>query len=411
MGCFGLLGERLSHSYSPLIHAELGGYEYRLFEKTPEELGHFLLGGDFEGLNVTIPYKKAVIPYCARLSEAARAIGSVNTITRTPDGTLYGDNTDYFGFSYLLKKTGADPASGKTIILGSGGSSLTVQAVLRDLNAREVVVVSRGGADNYGNIWKHSDAMLIINTTPVGMYPNNGVSPLDDIGVFQNCQAVIDIVYNPLRTELLLQAEDRGKLCAGGLSMLVAQAKKSAEQFTRSPIPDERIESITAKIARQTRNIVLVGMPGCGKSSIGAALARRTGREFADTDEWVAKSAGKPIPEIFAENGEAAFREMEKDALVALCKRSGLVIATGGGIVKSQENRNIIRQNGVVVFLDRDVAELPILGRPLSQSEGVAALSAARLPLYSQWSDCTIPVRGIEQTAADICGTTLRAKM
>ena len=403
MGCFGLLGESLAHSYSPLIHAELGNYEYNLYEKKPEELAEFLRHGNFDGLNITIPYKKAVIPLCAGLSKTAGAIGSVNTITRLADGSLYGDNTDYYGFSYLLRKTGVDTSSGKTIILGSGGSSLTAQAVLQDMQAREVVVVSRSGADNYENIGKHSDAIMIINTTPVGMYPDNGFSPVNCLEVFQNCRVVIDLIYNPPRTELLLQAEKRGIFCANGLAMLVAQAKKSAEQFMCTSIADEQIEMITAKISKQTQNIILIGMPGCGKSSIGAALAKKMNREFADTDEWVVNTAGKPIPAIFAEHGEDMFRKLENDALKALCKRSGLVIATGGGIVKVPENRNIIRQNGMVIFLHRDIAELPISGRPLSERDGVAALAETRLPLYSQWSDYTVLVRGIEQTAEDIC--------
>jgi shikimate dehydrogenase len=402
MGYFGLLGERLSHSYSPMIHAELGDYEYKLFEKKPEELAEFLRYGDFTGINVTIPYKKAVIPFCDKISETASAIGSVNTITRFGDHSLYGDNTDYFGFSYLLKKTRADPAAGKTIILGGGGSSLTAQAVLRDLNAREVVVVSRSGVDNYENIENHSDAIVMINTTPVGMYPNNGVSPIASMDVFQNCKIVIDMIYNPLRTELLLQAEERGVLCVNGLTMLVAQAKRAAELFTHTSIDDEKIDVIASKIASQTRNIVLIGMPGCGKTSIGASLAKKMNREFADSDEWIVMTAGKPIPAIFAEDGEDVFRKLETEALKALCKRNGLIIATGGGIVEHPENRNIIRQNGVVVFLDRDIMKLHVFGRPLSEREGPVALAGARMPLYLQWSDFTAPVHGVEQTATDI---------
>jgi len=403
---FGLLGEHLSHSYSPMIHAEFGDYEYNLYEKTHEELSEFLLSGDFEGINVTIPYKKAVIPFCARLSATAMAIGSVNTITRLADGSLYGDNTDYFGFSHLLGKSGVDFTAGKTIVLGSGGSSLTVQAVLRDLKAVDVVVVSRTGADNYENIIRHRDAILIVNTTPVGMYPNNGVSPLTDPEIFRNCHAVIDLVYNPLRTELLLLAERQGVFCMGGLVMLVAQAKRSAEQFLKSSIPDERIGEIVSKIDRQTRNIILIGMPGCGKTSIGLALAKKMGREFADTDELVEKTVGKPIPAVFKEYGEEMFRNLESVALKELCKRSGLIIATGGGIVTKPENRNVIRQNGIVVFLDRDITDLQVVGRPLSERAGVAALAAVRLPLYSQWSDYTVPVCGIDQTAVAICNQT-----
>ena len=411
---FGLLGERLSHSFSPLIHAELGDYEYPLYEKKPEELGVFLRQGDFDGLNITIPYKKTVIPFCADLSETARAAGSVNTATRMSDGSLYGDNTDCYGFAYLLKKTGVNPASGKTLVLGSGGSSLAVQAVLRDMNAKEIVVVSRNGPVTYSRIESHSDAILLVNTTPVGMYPDNGISPISDLSVFRQCRTVIDLIYNPARTELLLQAEERGIPAVNGLVMLVAQAKRAAELFTGISISDEKIEAICAKIALKTLNIVLIGMPGCGKTSIGEALAKMTGRLFADTDAWAAQVAAKPIPAIIKEDGEENFRKLETNALLELCKQSGLVIATGGGVVTRPGNRRIIRQNGIIVFLDRDITQLSVSGRPLSQRDGIAALASKRLPLYSQWSDYTALVRGndagsndtglglIEETAAGI---------
>ena len=402
---FGLLGERLSHSFSPLIHSELGDYEYKLYEKRPEELDEFLRRGDFDGLNVTIPYKREVIKYCGSLSETAHVMGSVNTITRLANGSLRGDTTDCFGFRFLLKRTGVDPADGKTLVLGSGGSSLIVQAVLRELGAKEVVVISRSGADNYDNIDRHKDAIMIVNTTPVGMYPNNGATPLADLGIYRNCEAVIDLIYNPHRTRLLLQAEECGILGVNGLLMLIAQAKKSAEQFACTSISDELIATVASKITRLTRNIVLIGMPGCGKSSIGAALAGKMGREFADTDEWIESKAGKTIPAIFAEDGEDTFRATESDALAELCKQSGLVIATGGGIVKRYENRNTMRQNGIIIFLDRDISELSVSGRPLSEREGVAALAAERLPLYSKWSDYTVAVRGDEETAAYIMKT------
>jgi len=397
------LGEHLLHSFSPVIHAEFGDYEYKLYEKKPDELDLFFRQRDFDGLNVTIPYKKTVIKYCDSLSDKASAAGSVNTITQLPDGSLRGDTTDFFGFDYLLKKTGINPNAGKVIILGSGGSSLTVQTVLRDAGAMDVVIVSRSGASNYDNIHMHSDAVLIINTTPVGMFPNNGVSPLTDLGMFRDCKAVIDLIYNPHLTKLLFQAEECGILGAGGLPMLVAQAKKSAELFMRVSIPDSLIESTTLKIERLTQNIILIGMPGCGKSSIGEALAKKMDREFADTDKWVEESAGKPVPAIIKEDGEDAFRNLESDALKALCKRSGLVIATGGGVIKREENRNVIRQNGVTFFLDRDLSRLPVTGRPLSESEGIQKLAAERLPIYSQWGNYTVNVNGIDQTAESIC--------
>jgi len=411
---FGLLGERLTHSFSPLIHAELGDYEYCLYEKKPHELDSFLRYAGFDGLNVTIPYKKTVVPYCRELSETAKLSGSVNTVTRLKDGSLYGDNTDFFGFSYLLEKTGINPADGKSIILGSGGSSQTAQTVLEKMKAREIVVISRSGKscenaerslkciDNYNNIEKHSDARIIINTTPVGMYPNNGISPISDFGIFQNCRAVIDLIYNPSRTELMQQAQERGVLCRNGLAMLAAQAKKSAEIFTNSSIADEKIEEIISKIIKMTRNIVLIGMPGSGKTSIGKALAKKTGRKFADTDDLIVETRGISIPEIFARDGEKIFRKLESEALKTLCKNSGFIIATGGGIVKRLENLRVIRQNGIVVFLDRDISLLPVAGRPLSQKEGINALVLERMPAYKSWSEYQIKVHGVEETAEDI---------
>jgi shikimate dehydrogenase len=398
----GLLGEKLSHSFSPQIHAEFGSYEYRLFEKKLAELEDFLTYGDFDGLNVTIPYKKAVIPFCGNLSETARLIGSVNTIIRQPDGSLYGDNTDFFGFSYLLEKAGINSGQGKTLVLGSGGSSVTVQAVLRHRGAEEIIVVSRTGIDNYENLEKHRNAKWLINTTPVGMYPNNGISPITDLGIFSGCQGLADLIYNPARTELMALAEESDIPAFNGLTMLVAQAKKSAELFLSANIPDEEIERITAKIAGLSLNIVLIGMPGCGKTSIGKVLAKKLGRNFVDTDEVITKNAGKPIQSIFAEDGEDAFRTLEHYALQTACKESGLVIATGGGVVTRSVNRRVISQNSVVIFLDREISQLPTSGRPLSQRDGIESLAAIRLPLYIQWSDYIVKVCGVEETVAEI---------
>jgi len=401
-GKFGLLGEKLSHSFSPIIHAELGDYEYRIYEKKPSELETFLKYGDFQGLNVTIPYKKEVIKYCCDLSETARAVGNVNTIVRLSNGSLYGDNTDHFGFAYLLRNAGINPSEGKTVLLGSGGSSLTVQSVIAGLAAKDIVVISRNGVQNYTNLHNHNDATILINTTPVGMYPNNGLSPLESLAFFPKCQTVIDLIYNPSRTELLLQAEELGIKNTNGLVMLVAQAKKSAELFTGMPIPDKKIESITSKIAKMTQNVVLIGMPGSGKTSIGSVLAKRLDRRFVDTDDWVEKNAGKPISAIFTQDGERVFRSLERDALKALCKEHSLVIATGGGVVTQAKNYRIIRQNSVIVFLDRSITQLPVSGRPLSEREGVDVLATARMPLYEKWSDFVITVCGVEPTAENI---------
>jgi shikimate dehydrogenase len=404
---FGLLGEKLSHSFSPQIHAELGDYEYLLYEKKTEEIENFLLNGEFDGINVTIPYKKTVIPFCAELSDTARLTGSVNTIIRGKDGVLSGHNTDFFGVSYLMSKAKMNPAEGKTLVLGSGGSSVTVQAALKSRNSREVVVISRTGVNNYKNLEKHSDAKWIINTTPVGMYPNNGVSPIPDLKIFNECKCIIDLIYNPARTELLAQAQDAGIPVFNGLAMLTAQAKKAAEYFTDTDIANEEIERINSIIARQSLNIVMIGMPGCGKTSVGNALAKKMGREFIDTDKLITQAAGRTIPEIFADNsvgttGEEKFRTLETSILRDVCKQSGKVIATGGGVVTREENRHIIRQNGIVIFRERDISLLSVKGRPVSQRDGIEALAAARLPLYRSWSDFTAQGQNIEETAADI---------
>lgn len=386
---YGLLGEKLGHSFSPQIHAMLGDYEYKLFEVAPQDLGAFLEQRDFEGLNVTIPYKKAVMPYLAEISENAQKIGSVNTITVLSDGTLRGENTDYDGFLYLVRRSGIPVAGKKALVLGSGGASLPVIKVLRDLGARAVINISRSGENNYQNISRHFDADLIVNTTPVGMYPNNLVSPLPLDG-FHRLSGVLDIVYNPQKTKLVLDAEARGIPAFSGLTMLVAQAKRAAELFLDKKIDDARTDSIYEILSKQMQNMVLIGMPGCGKSTVGKALAKRTGRVFVDADAEIVKAAGRSIPEIFAEDGEPGFRSLETKVLEQICKQSGTVIATGGGAVTVPENYNILRQNSTVIFLNRDLAVLPTEGRPLSQQNPLSELLECRLPLYRQFCDCEI---------------------
>ena len=389
MSVYGLLGETLRHSFSPQIHARLGAYEYRLFEIKPEDVRAFLEKRAFDGINVTIPYKKTVIPYCAELSDRARRIGSVNTIIKRDDGSLFGDNTDYYGFTALLDDTGFDPAGQKAVILGSGGSSATVRAVLEDRNTRDIVVISRSGENNYQNLHLHRDATLIVNTTPVGMFPQTGVSPitLDD---FPACRAVIDIIYNPAKTRLLLDAEARGIPCVNGLKMLTAQAKRAAELFTGRPIRDSLIGEITDGIMRQTMNVVLIGMPSCGKTTVGNALAQITNRELLDTDALIERQSGRTIPEIIETDGVEAFRKLETATLAEVTKQSGKVIATGGGIVTIPENLPLIRQNSVCVFLHRDLQKLTDEGRPLSKQYGVEALYKQRLPLYRDFAEFEI---------------------
>ena len=397
----GLLGRKLGHSYSPQIHGLLGDYSYYLFEKEPEELASFLKNGDFTGINVTIPYKKDVIPYLDALSPAAQKIGSVNTIVRRADGSLFGHNSDYFGFVSLVKHSGIAVEGKKVLVLGSGGTSNMVVTALRDLGAAPVVI-SRSGENNYGNLHLHSDASVIVNATPVGMYPNTGVSPID-LNRFPKLDGVLDVIYNPAKTQLLLDAEKLGIPHENGLWMLVAQAKEAAEYFTGKKLSDDMIARIHHKLSRQMKNIVLIGMPGCGKSTIGNLLARKLGRKFVDADEEIIQLAGKSIPEIFAQDGEEIFREWETMALEHLGKQSGLVIATGGGCVTRQGNYPALHQNGSIVWLERDLSLLPTDGRPLSQSNRLEEMYAVRKPLYEAFADVRVANTGSpEDTVTEI---------
>lgn len=382
----GLLGEKLGHSYSPQIHSMLADYEYKLFEKSPEELEDFLKSGEFDGLNVTIPYKKSVMPYCAELSPTAAQIGSVNTIVRRSDGSLYGDNTDAFGFENLIVHNGIEVKGKKALVLGTGGASVTAQAVLKNLGASEVVVISRKGEDNYGNIAKHADSEIIANTTPVGMYPNNGKTAVD-LTQFPKLSGVLDVVYNPARTALLLQAEKLCIPCAGGLYMLVSQAKRSCELFTGKSIPDSEIDRIERVLSHQMQNIVIIGMPGSGKTAVSTMLAERLGRKIFDTDTIVSEKAGMTIPEIFAAQGEAGFRKLETEATAEVGKLSGNIISTGGGVVTVADNYELLHQNGVIVWIERDTNKLARDGRPISLSSDLNELYAARLPLYERFAD------------------------
>ena len=398
---YGLIGEKLGHSFSPAIHGKLAGYEYRLIELAPEELGPFLRSGQFGGLNVTIPYKKAVIPYCDELTPQARRIGSVNTILRRPDRTLLGHNTDYDGFAYLLRSAGAEVAGKKALVLGTGGASLTVHTVLKDLGVGESVAISRSGPDNYTNLDRHADARIIVNATPVGMYPNTGTSPVD-LSLFPSLEGVFDLIYNPAKTQVLLDGEKRGLLWANGLGMLVAQAKAAAELFLGRPIPDERVADITREMERDTRNLLLIGMPGCGKTTVGQALAHRLGRKLVDTDALVEEAAGCTIPELFAREDEEAFRRLEHEILCRVGRESGLVIATGGGAVTRPENLDPMRQNSTVIFLRRPLDQLPVEGRPISQANSLEELYRRRLPLYQQAADWAVDNVSLDDTVTEI---------
>ena len=380
----GLLGEHLSHSYSPLIHSYWGEYTYELFDKKPEELDLFLKSGEFLGINVTAPYKKAVIPYCSQLTQEAKRLGAVNTIVQTNDG-LIGHNTDFFGFSYMLKKSGLQVCGKKVLVLGSGGAAAAVLGVLSDAGAN-AINISRKGDQNYGNLHNHQDARIIVNATPVGMYPNTGFSPLN-LRQFPHLEGVLDVIYNPARTQLLMDAEELGIPTMNGLWMLVAQAKEAAEWFSSKNIHEEQIEAVYSALCQRLQNIVLIGMPGCGKSLIGKSLATLTGKTFVDTDLLIEAQAGKKIADIFREDGEIFFRNLETQVIQEVGKKSGLVIATGGGCVCRPENYQLLHQNGAIVWLQRNIELLETTGRPLSQCTELSQMYEVRKTLYEQFAD------------------------
>ncbi|MBR2861757.1 MAG: shikimate kinase [Clostridia bacterium] len=389
---FGLLGEKLTHSLSPQIHNELGISDYSLFQVNREDLSRFFAENEFSGINVTIPYKKDAMQFCKKIDEHAEKIGSVNTIKRETDGTLSGYNTDYYGFLFLLNSNNISVFGKKVIILGSGGACAAVKAVLSDLRAKEIVIVSRSGENNYENISRNFDAQIIVNTTPVGMYPDNLNSPLTLEG-FSALEAVVDVIYNPLKTKIMLDGEKRGIKCVNGLSMLVAQAKAAEEIFLEKEIPDSEIQRVLNKLEKDSKNIVLVGMPGCGKSTVAKELGKMLSRQVLDTDKIIEEDAQMIIPQIFDKMGEDAFRELEIKAVAKAGKTLSSVIATGGGIVKRKENFASVKQNGFVVYLERDIEELFTSGRPLSKDiTALKQMFSARESLYKEISDVTVKV-------------------
>lgn len=399
---YGLIGEKLGHSYSQMIHARLADYRYELKEVAPERLDAFIEARNFRGLNVTIPYKQAVMKHCAELSPEAMEVGSVNTLIVRPDGSLFGHNTDIDGFIYMLRRGEIDPAGAKAVILGSGGTSLTARAALTRLGAREIVTVSRKGPVDYAALYaEHADAEILVNATPVGMYPKNGASPVE-LDRLPKVRGVADVIYNPEKTALILAAQAKGIPAVSGLSMLVAQAREAAELFVGHAIPAGRVEDIVSEIGAQTLNLILVGMPGCGKSTLGQAVAAALQREFVDCDAEIVRRAGKSIPEIFAQDGEGAFRALESGVLADVCRGHGLVISTGGGAVLRAENRDAMRQNGRVCLIRRALALLPRDGRPLSASEdAVARLWEARRAAYETAADFPVENDGTVEEAAE----------
>ncbi len=398
----GLLGQKLGHSYSPAIHSLLGDYEYKLYEVQPENVEAFLRSDAFDALNVTIPYKKTAAALCDELSDTAASIGSANTLVRRADGTLFGDNTDVYGFEEMLRRADISAEGKKVLVLGSGGASAAVTYALRGQKARDVVIISRTGEDNYTNLSRHKDAELIVNATPIGMYPDCGKTLLD-LRDFPECGAVVDIIYNPVRTALLLQAEELGLRTAGGLTMLAAQAVRSSERFTGSSIPDDAIDKAVRYVRSQTMNIVLVGMPGCGKTSVSETLGKLLSRRVTDTDAQITLDTGETPEQIILSRGESAFRATETEAVRKLGGKFGTIIATGGGVPLREENYAPLHQNGIIFWLQRDLNKLAREGRPLSRTADMEALYKVREPRYRHFSDFVIDNnRRIEDAAQDI---------
>lgn len=391
---YGLIGEKLSHSFSKEVHSLIASYEYEIREIAREDLDLFMQNKDFLAINVTIPYKEAVIPYLDGISEEAKSIGAVNTIVNR-DGKLYGYNTDFLGMTSLLAHINITVENKKAIILGSGGTSKTARAVFQHLGASEIITVGRikkDGVIDYAELYKkHTDADIIVNTTPVGMYPNNYDCPVD-LSNFTNLDGVVDAIYNPIRTNLILEAQKRGIKAIGGLYMLVAQAVFASEIFQGIKYDTDTLDKIYYKIKADKENIVLSGMPSCGKSTIGAILAKRLNRRLTDTDSEIIISANKSIPEIFKDDGEEAFRELETRIIANTSLQNSSIISTGGGSVLREKNVNALKQNGIIFFIDRSPDKLtPTDDRPLSSDKSaIIARYNERYDIYKGTSDYTV---------------------
>ncbi len=390
---YGLIGKTLGHSFSPEIHAKLADYEYKLYPLNEQEFADFLQKREFKGMNVTIPYKQAVMEYCDEIDPLAKKIGAVNTIVNK-NGRLTGYNTDCAGFTYMLSRHNIDVAGKTVLVLGNGGSTKTILAALEQLGAAKALVASRKAGDgtvSYQQAMEQKDVQVVVNCSPAGMYPENGTS-LVDLEKFPALEAAVDLVYNPLKTAMLLQAEKKNLIAVNGLEMLIAQAKYAAELFTGCEIEEKKIEEIRLEMVNRHANAVLIGMPGCGKTSLGKKLAKLLDKTFVDLDHEIVKAAGKPIPVIFEEDGEEVFRDWETQICESFGKKTGLVVSTGGGVVKRSENIAALRQNGVVLYIKCSLNELAVgKGRPLSQGRAdLEKLYAQRAGLYKQAADAIL---------------------
>lgn len=399
---YGLIGEKLGHSFSKIIHEKIADYSYELKEISKENLDSFMIEKDFSCINVTIPYKETVMPYLDYIDSAAERMGAVNTIVNR-GGKLYGYNTDFYGMKLMIEKNAFDLKNSKVLILGSGGTAKTSKAVSEALGAREIITVSRSGEVNYDNVVTlHSDADFIINTTPCGMYPNNDTYAIDPI-LFPCLKGIIDAVYNPLKTTLIQKGEELGIKGVTGLYMLVAQAVLAYEKFMDKGLDTEKItDEIYGEIIREKQNIVLIGMPGSGKSTIGKALAEKLGRCFIDTDDIITEKHGV-IGDIFASKGEEYFRDTETQAVRETAKKSGIVIATGGGAILRKENVTALKQNGVIFFLNRPLEDIvPTSDRPLSSdAESLRKRFEERYPVYKTTGDFEIAIDGNIENAVN----------
>ena len=424
---YGVLGEKLGHSYTPVIYRELAGIDYHRFERAPENVEAFLNGGEWEGFNATIPYKRTVVPYLDELSPVADRLGNVNTVTRLANGRLRGDNTDYFGFESLVTSASIDLAERRVLVLGGdGGAGTTCMTVLADLGAEPVSVsrdpdaaraqqlatkVAPHPVIGYDEVASQSGVAAVVNCTPVGMYPACPASPLSDSAfdalVAQGLESVVDIVYNPARTGLMLQAENRGIASVGGLLMLVAQAAQAVERYLGSAVEAEEIARLTEHLSFSAQNIALIGMPGCGKTRVGEQLSRLTGRAHVDIDHVLERELGTTCQEFIQTQGEAAFRAEESRVLAEVASKSGQVISCGGGVVTVPGNRDLLRQNSLVVMLNRNLDELPVHGRPISARDGIALLAQRRMPLYRSWADIVVDSRENPRATAEALNKAL----
>lgn len=405
---YGLIGEKLGHSFSKDIHERIADYTFDLIPLSKEEFKTFMEKKEFTALNVTIPYKKDVIPYLDEMDEHAKAIGAVNTIVNR-DGKLKGYNTDFTGFLYMVKKHNVHMEGKKVLIIGNGGASAAIQAVVQHESAGSMVIVDvvpGNGAISYDEMFSsHLDAEIIINTSPIGMYPRIGNAPID-ISMFHKCEAVLDVIYNPILTRLCFEAQEMDIKRVNGLEMLIAQAKQSVEFFLDKSIDDQIIDDIYQDMLRERCNIVLIGMPSAGKTTIGKMLENRMQKEFIDLDDIIIEKAGKSIPEIFEESGEAGFRAIETEAAIEVSKLNNKIIATGGGTIKHKVNMDYLRQNGITIFIDRDVDKLISSdpNRPLSKStDALEKMHAERLPLYQKYAAyVAVNNSDIESTVTEI---------